>query len=65
MVLPSVSDSSSFRGRFRAAIELITSLGASKCHVARVLFELAPTVTAKMCSFGRLVLSRARNISAA
>lgn len=62
-IRPSCSESSSNLGLFKAAIEAMTSEGASKCQVAKVRFELAPTVTAKTCSWGSLVFSSARNMS--
>lgn len=40
-----------------------TSAGSSRCHEARVCFELAPTVTEKTWSSGSFVPRRARNIS--
>ena len=61
--LPSSSGSSSEAGLLSAAIEAMTSAGARRCQLARVRFELAPTVTANMSSLGSSVLSKARNIS--
>lgn len=48
---------------FNKAIVAITSAGSSKCQLASVCFELAPTVTEKTRSRGRLLFTRARNIS--
>lgn len=52
-----------YGGVFNAAIDATTSAGASRCQVASVRFELAPTVTAKTWPLGRSVFKRAWNIS--
>lgn len=41
----------------------MTSDGSSRCQLANVCFELAPTVTEKTVSCGSLVPRSARNIS--
>lgn len=47
-----------------SAMAEMTSWGSSRCQEAMVCFELAPTVTAKTCSFGRREARRERNMSA-
>jgi len=46
-----------------SAIAEITSWGSSRCQVAMVCLELAPTVQAKTCSLGRREARRERNMS--
>jgi hypothetical protein len=67
-ILPSTTETGPTLGASTEPLSIamaeMTSEGSSRCQLARVCFELAPTVHEKTCSLGSLELLRDLNMSA-